>query len=95
MIGNIQLLMIDSFPFQISISDSMDTCDCQAAIIDQAVSKSMKTSTVPELIFVFQNLQAQVQYCVQSIGIYRVIEEFRVEPEITCGGSVSIQTDSE
>ena len=73
----------------------MDTCDCQAAIIDQAISKSMKTSTVPELIFVFQNLQAQVQYCVQSIGIYRVIEEFRVEPEITCGGSISIQTDSE
>jgi hypothetical protein len=53
----------------------------------------VKNST--ELIFVFQNLQAQVQYCVQSIGIYRMIEEFRAEPEITCGESISIQTDGE
>jgi hypothetical protein len=72
----------------------MDTCDCnQAAVIDQAIFKSVKNST--ELIFVFQNLQAQVQYCVQSIGIYRMIEEFRAEPEITCGESISIQTDGE
>ena len=72
----------------------MDTCDCsQDAIIDHAISKSVKNST--ELIFVFQNLQAQVQYCVQSIGTYRVIEEFRAEPEVTFGGSVLIQTDGE
>ena len=69
----------------------MDTCDCSQDAIDLAISKSVKNST--ELISVFQNLQAHVQYCVQSIGTYRVIEEFRAEPEVTCGGSVSIQTD--
>ena len=69
----------------------MDTCDCsQDAIIDHAISKSVKNST--ELIFVFQNLQAQVQYCVQSIGIYRVIESFRTEPEVTNGESTSFMT---
>ena len=46
-------------------------------------------------MFLFQNLQAQVQYCVQSIGVYRVIEDFRAEPEITCGESSLIQTDGE
>ncbi len=72
----------------------MDTCDySQAAIIDQAIFKSVKNST--EWIFVFQNLQPQVQYCVQSIGIYRVIEEFRAEPEIIYGESILIQTDCE
>ena len=53
----------------------------------------MKNST--EWMFTFQNLQAQVQYCVQSIGIYRVIEGFRAEPEITCGEGILIQTDGE
>ena len=41
------------------------------------------------------NLQAQVQYCVQSVGIYRVVEGFRREPEITCGESILITTGGE
>ena len=40
-----------------------------------------------------RNLQANVQYCVQSVGMYRVIEGLRIEPEITCGESVLITTD--
>lgn len=39
------------------------------------------------------HLQAQVHYCVQSIGIYKVVEGFRTEPEITCGESTLIITD--
>ena len=46
-------------------------------------------------MFTFLNLQAQTQYCVQSIGIYSVLEKYRVEPEVTCGESVLIQTDGE
>ena len=86
--------MISSLTFQICRSDSTDRCDCsQAAITDQADFKSVENST--EWMFVFQNLQAQVQYCVQSIGIYRVIEDFTAEPEVTSGESVLVQTDGE
>ena len=83
-----------SLPFQICRSDSTDQCECsQAAVIDQRMFKSVENAT--EWMFMFQNLQAQVLYCVQSIGIYRVTEGFRTEPEVTCGESVSILTDGE
>ena len=51
----------------------------------------METSTE----WTIMNRQAQVQYCVQSIGIYRVTEGLRTEPEITYGESVLITTEGE
>ena len=83
-----------SLPFQICLSDNTDQCECsQAAVSDQHMFKSVENAT--EWMFMFQNLQAQVMYCVQSIGTYRVIEGFRAEPEVTCGEGTSILTDGE
>lgn len=81
----------DQLTFQICLSDGTAQCDCsQAAVIDQHDFKSVENAT--EWTFTFSYLQARVQYCVQSIGIYRVIESFRTEPEVTNGESTSFMT---
>lgn len=41
----------------------------------------------------FPSLQAHSLYCLQSIGMYNVIERFKSDPEITEGGSVLNMTD--
>lgn len=84
----------DQLAFQICVSDGQVQCDCsQDAVIEQKMLKSVENAT--EWTFMFSHLQAQVQYCVQSIGVYRVTEGFRTEPEVTCGESMSVLTDGE
>ena len=79
---------------QICVRDGTVQCDCSPdAVIDRAAFKSVENVT--EWMFMFQNLQARVEYCVQSIGVYRVIEGFGTDPEVTCGESTSILTDGE
>ena len=83
--------------FQICTSDSTDRCNCnpdQAAFIYRAPFKSVDNST-QETFELSQDLQAQILYCVQSVGVYRVIERYRAEPEVISGGSIAIQTDGE
>ena len=53
----------------------------------------MDNSTQP--MFELKNLEAHILHCVQSIGVYSVIEGYRAEPEVTSGESISIQTDGE
>lgn len=46
-------------------------------------------------IFQFPGLQAHTLYCLQSVGLYSVVEQLKSYPEMTRGGSMLIRTEGE
>ena len=70
------------------ISDNIESCSCT----DTPTNFSSVTNST-QLIFNFPDLQAYTLYCMQSIGIYRVIQRLKATPEVTRGESISIMTD--
>ena len=73
---------------KICSSEAVEICSCDG---DPANFQSVNNST--RVIFHFTGLQAHTTYCMQSIGIYRIIERLRSVAEVTRGESISIQTD--
>ena len=70
------------------INDDTESCGCS-----DTPSNFLSVMNSAPLRFNFPHLQANTRYCMQSIGIYRVIQRLKTTPEVTRGESISIMTD--